>query len=52
MEKSGQVDIIVKRKDLSKTIGTLLNILLKKDSSTSVEDNESSDQISNIQEAS
>ena len=45
MEKSGQVDIIVKRKDLSKTIGTLLNILLKKDSdvSSSSDENETTE---------
>ena len=44
-EKSGQVDIIVERKNLSKTIGTLLNILLKKDSdvSSSSDENENVD---------
>ena len=34
-EKSGQIDIIVERKNLTKTIGTLLSILLKKDSNVS-----------------
>ena len=40
LEKTGFVDLIVDRKDLSKKIGTLLSILLKKNSAISTEENE------------
>ncbi len=40
LEKTGFVDLIVERKDLSKKIGTLLSILLKKNSAISTEENE------------
>ena len=40
VEKTGFVDLIVERKDLSKKIGTLLSILLKKNSAISTEENE------------
>ena len=40
VEKTGFVDIIVERKDLSKKIGTLLSILLKQNSAISSEQNE------------
>ena len=40
LEKTGFVDLIVDRKDLSEKIGTLLSILLKKNSAISTEENE------------
>ncbi len=40
LEKTGFIDIIVERKDLSEKIGTLLSILLKKNSVISTEKNE------------
>ena len=40
VQKTGFVDLIVERKDLSKKIGTLLSILLKKNSDISTEENE------------
>ena len=40
VEKTGFVDLIVERKDLSEKIGTLLSILLKKNSAISTEENE------------
>jgi acetyl-CoA carboxylase carboxyl transferase subunit beta len=40
VEKTGFVDLIVKRKDLSEKIGNLLSILLKKNSAISTEENE------------
>ena len=40
VQKSGFVDLIVERKDLTKKIGTLLSILLKKNSVISTEENE------------
>ena len=40
VEKTGFVDLIVERKDLSEKIGTLLSILLKKNSVISTEENE------------
>ena len=40
LEKTGFVDLIIERKDLPKTIGTLLSILLKKNSVISTEENE------------
>ena len=43
VEKTGFVDVIIERKDLSKKIGTLLSILLKKNSVISSEENESSE---------
>ena len=43
LEKTGFVDLIVDRKDLSKKIGTLLSILLKKNSDISAEQNETSE---------
>ena len=42
VQKTGFVDLIVERKDLSEKIGTLLSILLKKNSTISVEENETS----------
>jgi acetyl-CoA carboxylase carboxyl transferase subunit beta len=43
VQKSGFVDLIVERKDLAKKIGTLLSILLKKNSVISSEQNETSE---------
>ena len=43
LEKTGFVDLIVDRKDLSKKIGTLLSILLKKNSAISTEENETTE---------
>ncbi len=40
VKKTGFVDLIVERKDLSEKIGTLLSILLKKNSAISTEENE------------
>ena len=43
VEKTGFVDLIVERKDLSEKIGTLLSILLKKNSVISTEENETTE---------
>ena len=43
VEKTGFVDLIVDRKELSKKIGTLLSILLKKNSAIISEQNETSE---------
>jgi len=43
LKKTGFVDLIVDRKDLAEKIGTLLSILLKKNSAISAEDNETSE---------
>ena len=43
VEKTGFVDLIVERKDLKEKIGTLLSILLKKNSVISTEENETSE---------
>ena len=43
LEKTGFVDLIVDRKDLSEKIGTLLSILLKKNSVISTEENETTE---------
>ena len=43
VQKSGFVDIIVERKDLAEKIGTLLSILLKKNSVISSEQNETTE---------
>jgi len=40
MEKAGQVDMVLDRKDIAPTIGTLLSILLKKQSSETIEEND------------
>ena len=40
VEKTGFVDLIVERKELTKKIGTLLSILLKKNSAISTEEDE------------
>ena len=43
VQKTGFVDLIVERKDLASKIGTLLSILLKKNSAISSEQNETSE---------
>src|SRR6056300_247571 len=43
VKKKGFVDLIVERKDLAEKIGTLLSILLKKNSVISTEENETSE---------
>ena len=43
VEKTGFVDLIVERKDLSEKIGTLLSILLKKNSVISTGKNETTE---------
>jgi acetyl-CoA carboxylase carboxyl transferase subunit beta len=43
VEKTGFVDLIVERKDLALKIGTLLSILLKKNSVINSEQNETSE---------
>ncbi len=43
VEKTGFVDLIVERKDLSEKIGTLLSILLKKNSVISTDENETTE---------
>ncbi len=43
VKKTGFVDLIVERKDLVERIGTLLSILLKKNSAISTEENETSE---------
>ena len=43
LEKRGFIDIIVERKNLSEKIGTLLSILLKKNSVINSEQNETSE---------
>ena len=43
VEKTGFVDLIVERKDLTEKIGTLLSILLKKNSAISTEEHETTE---------
>ena len=43
VQECGFVDLIVERKDLTKKIGTLLSILLKKNSAISTEENETTE---------
>ena len=43
VQKTGFVDLIVNRKDTASTIGTLLSILLKKNSAINAEENETSE---------
>ncbi len=43
VEKTGFVDLIVERKDLSEKIGVLLSILLKKNSAISTVENETTE---------
>ena len=43
VEKTGFVDLIVERKELSEKIGTLLSILLKRNSDISTDENETTE---------
>ena len=51
VEKTGFVDLIVERKDLATKIGTLLSILLKKNSVISSEQNETSEDSQSLTKA-
>ena len=51
LEKSGFVDLIVERKDLASKIGTLLSILLNKNSDISAEKNETSEDSQSLTKA-
>ena len=51
LEKTGFVDLIVERKYLSEKIGTLLSILLKKNSAISTEENETSENSKSLTKA-
>ena len=51
VEKTGFVDLIVERKDLASKIGTLLSILLKKNSVISSEQNETSEDTQQLSKA-
>ena len=46
--KKGQIDMVLDRKDITPTIGTLLSILLKKNSAISTEENETSEDTQQI----
>ena len=51
VQKTGFVDLIVERKDLSKKIATLLSILLKKNSAIKTEENETSENYQSLTKA-
>ena len=51
VEKTGFVDLIVERKDLNEKIGTLLSILLKKNSVISTEENETKEDYQSLSKA-
>ena len=51
VQKSGFVDLIVERKDLAEKIGTLLSILLNKNSVISSEENETSEDTQSLSRA-
>ncbi len=51
LQKTGFVDLIVERKDLAAKIGTLLSILLKKNSVISTEENETSENSQSLTKA-
>ena len=51
VQKTGFVDLIVERKDLAEKIGTLLSILLKKNSAISTEENETSENTHSLTKA-
>ena len=51
VQKTGFVDLIVERKDLTEKIGTLLSILLKKNSAISFEENETSENSQSLTKA-
>tara|TARA_B100000029_G_scaffold440469_1_gene457640 strand:- start:3589 stop:4518 length:930 start_codon:yes stop_codon:yes gene_type:complete len=51
VQKTGFVDLIVERKDLVEKIGTLLSILLKRNSAISTEENETSEDSQSLTKA-
>ena len=51
VEKTGFIDLIVERKDLREKIGTLLSILLKKNSAISSDENETSEDYQSLTKA-
>ena len=51
VQKTGFVDLIVERKDLAEKIGTLLSILLQKNSAISTEENETSEDSQSLTKA-
>ena len=51
VEKTGFVDLIIDRKELSKKMGTLLSILLKKNSAINSEENETSEDTQSLTKA-
>ena len=51
VEKTGFVDLIVERKDLSKKIGILLSILLNKNSIISTAENETTENTQSLSKA-
>ena len=51
VEKTGFVDLIVERKDLTKKIGTLLSILLNKNSIISTAENETTENTQSLSKA-
>jgi acetyl-CoA carboxylase carboxyl transferase subunit beta len=51
VQKTGFIDLIVERKDLSSKIGTLLSILLKQNSAISSEQNETSEDSQSLSRA-
>ena len=51
VQKTGFVDLIVERKDLVEKIGTLLSILLKKNSAINTEENETSEDSESLTKA-
>jgi len=50
-KKGGQIDIVLNRKDIHPTLGTLLSILLKKNSAISSEQNETSENSTSLTRA-
>ena len=51
LQKTGFVDLIVERKDINEKIGTLLSILLKKNSVISTEENETTENTQSLSKA-
>ena len=51
VQKTGFVDLIIDRKDLSEKIGTILSILLNKNSTISTEENETAEDSQSLTKA-
>ncbi len=51
LQKTGFIDLIVERKDINEKIGTLLSILLKKNSVISTEENETTENTQSLSKA-